>query len=245
MNLADEPEGSLSPKKLAKILTLHKAWIDAKKGGRRANLAGSNLAGSNLAGSNLAGSNLAGSNLKGANLAGANLAGANLKEANLDRANLAGANLDRAYLAGANLEGANLEGASLERASLDRANLRGVDLGGAVLKGAFLFGAAGLPENAAFTRSVAAYCLKVGERLQMADWNSPCGTAHCIGGWIVVLAGAEGERLKTLNGTPTAAALLCPSLSHLFFETKPERREFVLSELRRIAAGEPATPAHA
>ena len=63
-----------------------------------------------------------------------------------------------------------------------------------------------------------------------------------MAGWIIVEAGYAGWQLERLNGTPTAAALLCPSLSHLFYETADERRAYVLSELRRIAGTPEAQP---
>lgn len=91
-----------------------------------------------------------------------------------------------------------------------------------------------------FTRQCARRCLDAGCNLNMATWHHECGTAHCVAGWIVIEAGRTGQLLERLNGTPTAAALLCPSLSHLFYETDPERMDYVLSELRRVAGMEEA-----
>ena len=47
-----------------------------------------------------------------------------------------------------------------------------------------------------------------GERLDMADWHSPCGTTHCCAGWAVVLAGAAGGALEAKIGTANAAYLI-------------------------------------
>ena len=42
----------------------------------------------------------------------------------------------------------------------------------------------------------------------MAVWHNGCGTSHCRAGWVVVLAGDEGEALERNVGTSTAAALI-------------------------------------
>ena len=39
----------------------------------------------------------------------------------------------------------------------------------------------------------------------MGDWHSDCGTRHCWAGWIVKLAGGEGELLEKETSTIFAA----------------------------------------
>lgn len=46
------------------------------------------------------------------------------------------------------------------------------------------------------------------KRLDMFAWHSPCGTAHCIAGWGVKLAGGFGASLEGALGTQHAAILL-------------------------------------
>jgi hypothetical protein len=136
-----------------------------------------------------------------ANLCGADLCGANLYGANLRDANLCGANLHGAYLCGANLYGANLCGA----------NLRDADLCGANLYGANLRGATGLPiasDSQERLKAVAQQVLNQPDSLQMGDWHSKCGTAHCLAGWAIHLAGPTGEILEKLHGPHLAGLLL-------------------------------------
>ena len=48
----------------------------------------------------------------------------------------------------------------------------------------------------------------LGQYLDMDEWHSDCNTAHCRAGWVVALAGREGEALETITNTPTAAAII-------------------------------------
>lgn len=148
------------------IVKLHALWLEGKKGGVRANLAGCdlreldmssiNLIGANLKGADLSGVNLTGTNLgaanlsgaklikarlKGTNLRGSDLTSANLVEADLSLANLMRANLSDAMLRDANLTEANLSGANLGLATLTKANLTDAKLRDADLTGANLNGA--------------------------------------------------------------------------------------------------------
>ena len=118
----------MTKEELAKILELHKKWLNSEEGGERAYLSGANLSEANLSGANLrwaylSSANLSEANLSEADLSGANLRGANLSGANLSEANLSGANLSEAYLSGANLSEADLSGANLSGANLIGANL--------------------------------------------------------------------------------------------------------------------------
>ena len=54
-----------------------------------------------------------------------------------------------------------------------------------------------------------------GEHLSMRDWHAACWTTHCRAGWVIALAGAEGEaegaeaiRLEAEHGAGLAAAAI-------------------------------------
>ena len=101
----------MTQEELAKILELHKKWLNGEEGGERANLSGANLS--------------------GADLRRADLRWANLRCADLSGANLSGADLRCADLSRAALSGADLRWANLSEADLRRADLRWADLSGA------------------------------------------------------------------------------------------------------------------
>ena len=96
----------ISKEELAKILELHKKWLNGEEGGERANLSGADLRWANLSGANL----------RWADLSGADLSDANLSMAYLSSADLSGADLSCADLSDANLSGANLRWANLSGA---------------------------------------------------------------------------------------------------------------------------------
>ena len=127
--------------KLEGVLAAHAAWLDDKKDGRRADLAGAYLANANLAGANLREADLWGADLREADLREADLRGANLRGADLRGANLRCADLWYAYLQKADLQKADLRGAVLRDANLRDANLKGVNLRYADLREANLVGA--------------------------------------------------------------------------------------------------------
>jgi hypothetical protein len=211
---------------LSETLRLHSLYLEGNSNGSQGNLQGANLRGANLYGANLRGANLRGANLRGANLYGANLRGANLcdanlcdanlcaadlRDANLQDANLYDANLSGANLYGANLRGANLYGANLCDANLCDANLRDASLHGANLCDANLRGAMGLPvasDSQKRLKAVAQQVLDQPDSLQMDDWHSKCGTAHCLAGWAIHQAGPMGEILEKLHGPYLAGLLL-------------------------------------
>lgn len=99
---------NLTPKKLEKILDLHKLWLKGDPKGKRADLYGADLREANLCGANLYAANLKEANLREAYLYWADLRGADLRGANLYGANLYGANLSGAKLSGAKLSGAKI-----------------------------------------------------------------------------------------------------------------------------------------
>ena len=147
---------------------------------------------------------LTGADLTGADLARAYLAHANLTGAYLTGADLTGADLTDAYLAGADLAGADLRGADHAGADLAGADLTGADLAGADLRGAILAGAPVIPDihKAVYAAASAP------DALNMSEWHTSCGTAHCRAGWVVTLAGPEGKKLEERIGTPAAATAI-------------------------------------
>ena len=84
----------MDQKRLGEILAAHKAWLEGKLEGRRANLRRADLWGANLRGANLRRADLREANLRRADLQEADLWGANLREADLQRADLREADLD-------------------------------------------------------------------------------------------------------------------------------------------------------
>ncbi len=156
---------TITNEELKDILDKHRAWLDDKEYGEKADLSEAylpeidlcktKLYGANLSGACLSGACLSRVDLSGADLSGANLYGTDLFDANLFRTHLSGANLSGADLSGANLSGADLSGADLSyanlckanlsdanfyRANLSYANLSGACLSEACLSGACLYG---------------------------------------------------------------------------------------------------------
>lgn len=66
----------MTQEELAKILELHKKWLNDEEGGERANLSGADLRWADLSRANLRWADLSGANLSGANLSSADLSGA-------------------------------------------------------------------------------------------------------------------------------------------------------------------------
>ncbi len=167
-----------------------------------------------------------------ANLGGADLVGADLVGADLGGANLGGANLGGADLVGADLGGANLVGANLGGAYLGGANLVGAYLGGANLVGAL--------DNVPVVEKVHAKILSAiesGGKLEMGAWHT-CETTHCRAGWVVTLAGEEGEKLEDKYGTPAAAAFIeCKSEPKLNWKVPNyyASNEDALEDIKRLA----------
>ena len=106
----------MTQEELAKILELHKKWLNGEEGGERANLSGADLSDANLSGANLRWTDLSGAYLSSADLSCADLSSADLSCADLSSANLSDANLSGADLSGANLSVANLRWANLSGA---------------------------------------------------------------------------------------------------------------------------------
>jgi len=172
---------------------------------RKANLVRADLRGAKLSGADLSEANLVGADLSGADLSEANLVGADLRGAKLSGADLWWANLWGADLRDANLSGADLRDASLSGADLRDANLSGADLSGANLRGAKLdWDAIPLVPNldAAILRAIEA-----GGQLDM-NRGRTCENTYSWAGWVVMLAGEEGQKLEEQLGTNAAASLI-------------------------------------
>jgi hypothetical protein len=142
-------------------------------------------------------------------------------------ADLSGAVLRGAVLRGADLRGADLSGADLSGAVLSDADLRGADLSGAVLSDAPI-----IPD---IHRRVYEAASQPGA-LDMGDWHT-CDTTHCRAGWVVALAGEEGQKLEDEIGTAGAATLIYlasdPKLDRFpnFYTNNAE----ALADMKRLA----------
>lgn len=169
--------------------------------------------------------------LRGADLERADLRGADLRGADLRGASLYGAYISDADLRGAILDGANVLFANLSGADLRGANLSGANLNGAILNGADLRGVVGLPlddeARAALRAAVAAQIGAHPEKHDQTKWHSACGTAHCVAGWAVVLAGRVGLALEASVGTPTAAHLLLGGQHRPSFYVDADREDII------------------
>ena len=90
--------------------------------------------------------------------------------------------------------------------------------------------------------AVAQAALASPEALVMDKWHNQsggCGTAHCIAGWAVHLAGPEGYALEREVSQPAAGnVLLGLEASRLFFLDNDAAR----SAPHRVLNGEPALP---
>jgi hypothetical protein len=117
-------------------------------------------------------------------------------------------------------------------ADLSGAVLRGAVLRGADLRGADLSGAPIIPD---IHRRVYEAASQPGA-LDMGDWHT-CDTTHCRAGWVVALAGEEGQKLEDEIGTAGAATLIYlasdPKLDRFpnFYTNNAE----ALADMKRLA----------
>ncbi|MBR5426823.1 MAG: pentapeptide repeat-containing protein [Clostridia bacterium] len=109
---------------LSRILSEHKAWLEAPANGRRADLREMNFEKADLS---------------GVDLSSADLAGAWLKNAKLVGTKLAGAVLDGAFMHDADLTDADLRGARLSHAKACHACFKRADMEQAILTGSVLW----------------------------------------------------------------------------------------------------------
>jgi len=188
--------------------------------------------------------------LQGADLHDLDLRGANLRHASLVRANLSGCNLSDSDLRDTDLERADLRGALLSGAVMFLSPQQGdhpqrqVDLTGTDLSRARLAGtdphstAAGRVPVVPDLHARVAAAVQHPEALSMATWH--CGTTHCRAGWIVTLAGEEGEALEREIGTNAAAALISLASEAQTFQTEAmfdfyAEDQRALNDIRRLA----------
>ena len=147
-------------------------------------------------------------NLTGAVLTGADLRSADLRGADLRSADLTGADLTGAVLTGAVLRGAVLTGAVLTGADLTGADLRSADLTGAdrLTIEQITGKPTPVPKIDNIHQKLLIAVTTEGCKLDMSNWHdNTCKTSHCRAGWVVTLAGTEGEVLEDKIGTPAAA----------------------------------------
>ena len=110
------------------IMKRHKAWLEGKFGGERADLHGADLHHAILDDSDLQGAILRGAILEGSKLQGAILRGADLRHSDLRQSDLQSAILEDSELQGADLRGALLQHSNLRGAKLRHSDMRGADI---------------------------------------------------------------------------------------------------------------------
>ncbi len=155
------------------------------------------------------------------------------------RANFCGANLFKANFRGANLRRARLFGANLRCADLTGSDLTEADLRIHDATGAFLKGAVGLPAAPRIPdihKQVYEAVLLTATTLPH-HWHN-CLSTHRRAGWVIVLAGKEGNLLATVYGIETAAAFIYMA-SDPTLERIPDwyaSSKDTLADLKRLAS---------
>lgn len=169
------------------------------------------------------GVDLSGADLSFAQLAGEDLSGLQLHNVVFDDANLCGVDLSKTDLTGSSmryvkLNDANLTEATLTEVDLDEASLVGINaantnlnrvyLSNAVCRGHDFTGAnlSQIPEVPRLHQQVYASASQPGALCQK-EWHLSDKT-HSWAGWIVKIAGEEGQRLEAHLNTPDAACLI-------------------------------------
>ena len=110
------------------IMNRHKAWLEGKFGGERAELGGADLHHARLQDADLQGAILRNSILEDSDLQGAILRKSDLRYSDLRQSDLQSAILEDSELQGADLRGALLQHSNLRGAGLRHCDLRGADL---------------------------------------------------------------------------------------------------------------------
>lgn len=110
------------------IMKQHKAWLEGKFGGERAELGGADLHHARLQDADLQGAILRNSILEDSDLQGAILRHSDLRHSDLRQSDLQSAILEDSELQGADLRGALLQHSNLRGAGLRHCDLRGADL---------------------------------------------------------------------------------------------------------------------
>ena len=110
------------------IMKRHKAWLEGKFGGERAELGGADLHHARLQDADLQGALLRDAILEDSDLQGAILRKSDLRYSDLRQSDLQSAILENSELQGADLRGALLQHSNLRGAGLRHCDLRGADL---------------------------------------------------------------------------------------------------------------------
>ncbi len=88
----------------------------------------------------------------------------------------------------------------------------------------------------AIAAKVAEQIIRCPETLDMTSWD--CGPNHCLAGWAIHFGGEHGKVLENIMTTDTAASILMPSASHLFFDTDDPKRVYAWAEATLKAKAE-------
>ena len=118
----------MNQEELNGIMKQHKAWLEGKFGGERAELGGADLHHARLRDAYLQGAILRNSILEDSDLQGAILRKSDLRHSDLRQSDLQSAILEDSELQGADLRGALLQHSNLRGAGLRHCDLRGADL---------------------------------------------------------------------------------------------------------------------
>ena len=113
------------------------------------------------------------------------------------------------------------------------------DIKGANLIGAYLEGAPVIPSIHQTIYAAAS----APEALDMKNWHSSCGTAHCRAGWAVALAGAAGKKFEDKLGDTAAAAYAIYWASDPSLKNAPDfycSNSEALADMKRLADEEAA-----
>ena len=200
----------MNQQELNEVMRLHRLWLRGSPGGVQAELSCADLCKADLTGANLRGVDLRGADLSWTKMNQVDFRGADLREADLSGADLSEADLREADLSEVKLTGANLCAASFCGANLRGADFDGADLKDAGLSEVDLSGATGLPTVPSVEGLVSKIRSLVDanpDALEMDDVHT-CATTHCLAGWAVTLAGAEGAALEKKLGWNAAGGLI-------------------------------------
>lgn len=102
----------------------HKAWLEEKDNGLKANFRGKDLSGLDLSCKNFINADFTGANLRNTNLEKAKLTGAKLVDADLAFSSLKNANLEYSDLTGASFRGVDARGVNFTSSKVSNMDLR-------------------------------------------------------------------------------------------------------------------------
>jgi hypothetical protein len=159
-------------------------------------------------------------NFRHLNLRGVDLTYTSFCKADFTGADLRGVNFSDADLLGANLTGADLTGADLTGADLFFANLSEANL--TDVKGVeFPY------RDPNLLSTIASIVLANPKKLEMSNWHSPCGTAHCIAGWAVFLSDRQYLETDKIDAFALGSYLLGSEATSHFYDRRSEALEWI------------------